>query len=87
MKTLLVYYSRTGNTRMIANTSSKRSRAKIVEASWTPSCAPHLAVPGPRKNSMNAHTFPGYVLGLVKDKGQPLQLVNAFKSRSPARTD
>jgi CRISPR system Cascade subunit CasC len=38
-----------------------------------------LAVPGARKNSMNAHTLPGYVLGLVKDHGQPLQLVNAFE--------
>jgi CRISPR system Cascade subunit CasC len=38
-----------------------------------------LAVPGARKNSMNAHTLPGYVLGVVKDKGQPLQLVNAFE--------
>jgi CRISPR system Cascade subunit CasC len=38
-----------------------------------------LAVPGARKNSMNAHTLPGYVLGLVKDKGQPLQFVNAFE--------
>ena len=27
---------------------------------------------------MNAHTLPGYVLGLVKEKGQPLQLINAF---------
>jgi CRISPR system Cascade subunit CasC len=38
-----------------------------------------LAIPGARKNSMNAHTLPGYVLGLVKDKGQPLQFVNAFE--------
>lgn len=38
-----------------------------------------LAVPGARKNSMNAHTLPCYVLGLVKDKGQPLQLINAFE--------
>lgn len=37
------------------------------------------AVPSARHNSMNAHTFPGYVLGLVKGKGQPLQLVNAFE--------
>jgi len=43
-----------------------------------------LAVPGARKNSMNANTLPGYVLGLVKDKGQPLQLVNAFEK--PVRT-
>jgi len=39
-----------------------------------------LGMPGARKNSMNAHTLPGYVLGLVKDKGQPLQLVNAFET-------
>ncbi|MBI4563284.1 MAG: type I-E CRISPR-associated protein Cas7/Cse4/CasC [Planctomycetes bacterium] len=38
-----------------------------------------LAVPGARKNSMNAHTRPGYVLGLVKNTGQPLQLINAFE--------
>jgi CRISPR system Cascade subunit CasC len=29
---------------------------------------------------MNAHTLPGYVLGLVKDKGQPLQMINAFET-------
>jgi len=39
-----------------------------------------LAIPGARKNSMNANTLPGYVLGLVKDAGQPLQLVNAFEN-------
>ncbi len=44
-----------------------------------------LAVPGARKNSMNAHTRPGYVLGLVKDKGQPIQLVNAFEK--PVRSN
>ncbi len=38
-----------------------------------------LAVPDARKNSMNAHTLPGYVLGLVKNNGQPLQLINAFE--------
>lgn len=38
-----------------------------------------LAVPGARKNSMNAHTLPAYVLGVVKEKGQPIQLVNAFE--------
>ncbi len=38
-----------------------------------------LGTPGARKTSMNANTLPGYVLGLVKDKGQPLQLVNAFE--------
>lgn len=38
-----------------------------------------LAVPGARKNSMNAHTLPAYVLGIVKDQGQPIQLINAFE--------
>ncbi len=39
-----------------------------------------MAVPGARQNSMNAHTLPGYVLGIYKAKGQPVQLVNAFES-------
>jgi CRISPR system Cascade subunit CasC len=38
-----------------------------------------LAVPSARRNSMNAHTLPGYVLGVVREKGQPLQLINAFE--------
>lgn len=38
-----------------------------------------LAVPGARKNSMNANTLPVYVLGIVKERGQPIQLVNAFE--------
>lgn len=37
------------------------------------------AVPGARKNSMNAATFPGYVLGVVRSSGHPVQLVNAFE--------
>jgi CRISPR system Cascade subunit CasC len=39
-----------------------------------------LAIPGARKNSMNAHTLPAYVLGVVRDNGQPVQLVNAFEN-------
>ncbi len=34
---------------------------------------------------MNAHTLPGYVLGLVKEKGQPLQLINAFEKPVSSR--
>lgn len=37
------------------------------------------AIPGARKNSMNAATLPHAVLGIRKDKGQPLQLINAFE--------
>ena len=32
-----------------------------------------------RRNSMNAYTLPGYVLGIMRDKGHPVQLVNAFE--------
>ncbi len=38
-----------------------------------------MAVPGARKNSMNAATLPFEVLGVLKEKGQPVQLINAFE--------
>src|ERR1017187_1826109 len=56
---------------------SAEDRRNVVDAFLR---AAIVAVPGARKNSMNAHTLPGYVLGLVKDKGQPLQMVNAFET-------
>lgn len=37
------------------------------------------AVPDARKNSMNAATLPSYVLLTVREKGHPVQLVNAFE--------
>lgn len=37
------------------------------------------AIPGARKNTMNGNTLPVYVLGLVREKGHPIQLVNAFE--------
>lgn len=55
---------------------SEAERKSVVDAFIR---ATILAVPGARKNSMNAHTLPGHVLGLVKDKGQPVQLINAFE--------
>jgi CRISPR system Cascade subunit CasC len=39
-----------------------------------------MAVPGARKNSMNASVPPSYVLGIYKEKGQPVQLINAFEA-------
>ena len=39
-----------------------------------------MAVPGARKNSMNASVPPSYVLGIYKDSGQPIQLINAFEA-------
>lgn len=44
-----------------------------------------IAVPGARKNSMNAQTFPSFVLGVVKEKGQPVQLINAFEKPLSSR--
>jgi len=61
---------------------SEAERRSVVDAFIR---ATVLAVPSARKNSMNAHTLPGYVLGLVKDKGQPLQLINAFERHIFAR--
>ncbi len=39
-----------------------------------------MAVPGARKNSMNASVPPSYVLGIYKVEGQPVQLINAFEA-------
>jgi CRISPR system Cascade subunit CasC len=38
------------------------------------------AIPGARKNTMNGNTLPAYVLGVVREKGHPVQLVNAFET-------
>lgn len=43
------------------------------------------SVPAARKNSMNAFTRPGYVLGLRRSSTQPIQLVNAFEKPVPSR--
>jgi len=37
------------------------------------------AIPGARKNTMNGNTLPVHVLGVVRKKGHPIQLVNAFE--------
>lgn len=51
-------------------------RKKVVDAFIRSTL---MAMPSARKNTMNAHTLPAYVLGLVKDRGQPVQLINAFE--------
>lgn len=38
------------------------------------------AIPGARRNTMNGNTLPAYVLGVVRKKGHPIQLVNAFEN-------
>ena len=55
---------------------TKEERGEVVEAFLR---AALLAVPGARQNSMNAATLPHTVLGVVKERGQPLQLINAFE--------
>lgn len=37
------------------------------------------SVPQAKQNSMNAATLPSHVLAVVRDKGHPVQLVNAFE--------
>lgn len=37
------------------------------------------AVPNARKNSMNANTLPSFVRGILREKGHPLQFINAFE--------
>lgn len=41
------------------------------------------AIPSGKQNGMAAHNFPSYVLGVVRDGGQPVSLSNAFLK--PAR--
>jgi CRISPR system Cascade subunit CasC len=37
------------------------------------------AIPGARKNTMNGNTLPIHVLAVVREKGHPIQLINAFE--------
>jgi CRISPR system Cascade subunit CasC len=38
-----------------------------------------FSMPSARRNSMNGNTLPSYVVGVSKNIGQPVQLVNAFE--------
>ncbi|MDA8241000.1 MAG: type I-E CRISPR-associated protein Cas7/Cse4/CasC [Nitrospiraceae bacterium] len=38
------------------------------------------AIPGAHKYTINGYTMPSFVLGVVREKGHPIQLVNAFES-------
>ncbi|MCG2725561.1 MAG: type I-E CRISPR-associated protein Cas7/Cse4/CasC [Elusimicrobia bacterium] len=70
------------NLDMLADTEHLKSMTReerqsvvrtFVEATIT-------AIPGARKNTMNGNTLPVYVLGVVREKGHPVQLVNAFEN-------
>ncbi len=76
-----VYYRYVGlNLGMLADADhlgglSAEDRRAVVQAFVRSVMA---AVPGARQATMNADTRPGFVLGLYRSAGQPLQLVNAF---------
>jgi CRISPR system Cascade subunit CasC len=55
---------------------SKNERQEVVRSFIH---ATIMAMPTARKFSMNGNTLPCYVLGIVRDKGHPIQLVNAFE--------
>ncbi len=56
---------------------NKKERQNVVRTFLK---ATIMAIPGARKNTMNGNTLPGYVLGVVREKGHPVQLVNAFET-------
>lgn len=56
---------------------SREERQNVVRAFAE---ATIKAIPGARKNTMNGNTLPAYVLGVVREKGHPIQLVNAFEN-------
>jgi len=80
--TSAVYYRYAGlNLDMLADSLhlgalEANDRKKIVDAFIR---ATLMAIPTARHNSMNANTPPDYVLGIYKEHGQPMQLINAFE--------
>lgn len=73
-----------GNLAALLGSEHQSARRDIVDAFIR---ATVKALPGARKNSMNAHTLPAYVVGSYKSKGQPVQLVNAFEKPVNVRGD
>ena len=58
-------------------TMTHEERRKVVHTFLK---ATIMAIPGARKNTMNGNTLPVYVLGVVRERGHPIQLVNAFET-------
>lgn len=56
---------------------TKKERQDVVHTFLT---ATINAIPRARMNTMNANTLPVYVLGVVREKGHPIQLINAFEN-------
>lgn len=70
------------NLDMLADTghlgSMSREERQAVVRTFTE--ATITAIPGARKNTMNGNTLPVYVFGVLREKGHPIQLVNAFET-------
>jgi CRISPR system Cascade subunit CasC len=62
---------------------TKEDRQAVVRAFLE---ATITAIPKARKNSMNGNTMPAFVLGIVREKGHPVQLINAFEDPVPPRS-
>ncbi len=56
---------------------TKEERQKVVHIFVE---ATIKAIPGARKNTMNGNTLPVFIFGVVRDKGHPVQLGNAFEN-------
>lgn len=76
------YYRFTAlNLEMLANDSHLKElpideRKKVVRTFIKSTL---MAMPNARKNSMNGNTLPGYVICIIREKGHPIQLINAFE--------
>lgn len=70
------------NLDMLADTEHLKSMTKEERQSVVRTFveATIKAIPGARKNTMNGNTLPVYVLGVVREKGHPVQLINAFEN-------
>jgi CRISPR system Cascade subunit CasC len=77
------YYRFAGlNLDMLANidhlgSMTKEERVSVVSTFIE---ATIKAIPSARKNTMNGNTLPNYVLGVIRETGHPIQLINAFEN-------
>lgn len=62
---------------------SAQQRQEVVKT-FVEACL--KALPGARRNSMNAATLPGYVLAVIREQGHPVQLINAFEAPVEGRS-
>ena len=59
------------------------SERKVVVRSFVESVI--KAMPSAKDKAMNAYTLPSYILGVIRQKGHPIQLANAFEEAVRAK--